>query len=82
MNILVSAELFDDVRINTTTLHDLSTSPQHPFHVHIALSYRRLYDWLNSYHNQYVKRGKADSTFIQWLISGNTLHQMINVLHI
>jgi hypothetical protein len=79
MNILVSAELFDDVRINTTTLHDLLTSPQHPLHVHIVLSHRQLYDWLNSYHNQYFKRGKADSTFVQWLTSGNTLHQMLNI---
>jgi hypothetical protein len=74
-NVLLSAEIFDDPRIDVRRLKDTLLS-KHRFQVHIVMSYRRFYDWLHSFHNQYVKRGKLTSTFVQWVTRENAMKSM------
>lgn len=64
-NLIISSEEFDRRTFDVAAFHEYFV--KHNLKVHVVAYYRRYYDWLRSYHNQYAKHGLITKDLIEWL---------------
>eukprot|EP00551_Chaetoceros_affinis_P014479 CAMPEP_0203696210 /NCGR_PEP_ID=MMETSP0091-20130426/7477_1 /ASSEMBLY_ACC=CAM_ASM_001089 /TAXON_ID=426623 /ORGANISM="Chaetoceros affinis, Strain CCMP159" /LENGTH=398 /DNA_ID=CAMNT_0050567939 /DNA_START=66 /DNA_END=1262 /DNA_ORIENTATION=+ len=66
-NIILTSEEFDRPGLNITEL--TSFLVPHQYKINVVVYYRRFYDWIHSYYNQFnkLKEVKHPITFVEWL---------------